>query len=102
MSITSMKKSATRNHSSFCGTITDHGFIHDGFFSRDADLTGVLFGETQRRCYPEDVAIETTLPDEHPHICQRTELISERALHLDASLEKFKLNTRTFHMVHNM
>jgi hypothetical protein len=32
-------------------------------------LTGVIFGEAQRWCYPKNVPVETTLPNQHSHIC---------------------------------
>lgn len=54
-----------------------------------AGLTGVLFGEAQRWCYPENVPVETTLPNQHSHICQRREHLDyKRVLHLASTLEE--------------
>jgi hypothetical protein len=47
--------------------------IHYASHALTVDLTGVLFGEAQRRCYPEHVAEETTFPHQHTHICQKKE-----------------------------
>jgi len=40
-----------------------------GMLQQITGLTGVIFGEAQRWCYPKNVPVETTLPNQHSHIC---------------------------------